>query len=74
MLESFFNIVAGFRPVTLTKKRLWHRCSPVNFRNFQEHLQTTASKNCLVLHIWLSVIDLNYTEYQKISTQYKHSL
>ena len=28
--ESFFDKVAGLRPVTLLKKRLWHRCSPVN--------------------------------------------
>ena len=27
----FFNKVAGLRPVTLLKKRLWHRCFPVNF-------------------------------------------
>ena len=29
----FFNKVAG-RPVTLLKKRLWHRCFPVNFTKF----------------------------------------
>ena len=39
--ESHFNKVAGLRPltllkkrlwpVTLLKKRLWHRCFPVNF-------------------------------------------
>ena len=30
----FFNKVAGLRPATLLKKRLWHRCFPVNFANF----------------------------------------
>ena len=41
----FFNKVG-----TLFKKRLWHRCFPVNFGKFlrtpyfTEHLQTTASK------------------------------
>ena len=30
----FFKEVAGFRPVTLLKKRLWRRCFPVNFANF----------------------------------------
>ena len=25
----FFNKVAGLRPATLLKKRLWHRCFPV---------------------------------------------
>ena len=27
----FFNKVVGLRPATLLKKRLWHRCFPVNF-------------------------------------------
>ena len=27
----FFNKVACLRPVTLLKKRLWHRCFPMNF-------------------------------------------
>ena len=27
----FFNKVAGFGPATLLKKKLWHRCLPVNF-------------------------------------------
>ena len=41
----FFNKVAGLRPATLFKKRLWHRCFPVNFAKilgtpfFIEHLQ-----------------------------------
>ena len=26
-----FNKAAGLRPATLLKKRLWHRCFPVNF-------------------------------------------
>ena len=30
----FLNKVAGLRPVTLFKKRLWHRCFPVNFAKF----------------------------------------
>ena len=36
----FFNKVAG--PATLLKKRLWHRCFPVNFANF---LRTLFSQN-----------------------------
>ena len=27
----FFNKVAGLMPATLLKKRLWHRCFPMNF-------------------------------------------
>ena len=40
----FFNKVAGLRPPTLLKKRLWQRCFPVRFvkflrtRFFTEHL------------------------------------
>ena len=30
----YFNKVASFRPATLLKKRLWHRCFPVNFAKF----------------------------------------
>ena len=30
----YFNKVAGLRPVTLLKKRLQHRCFPVNFAKF----------------------------------------
>ena len=30
----FLNKVAGLRPATLLKKRLWHRCFPVNFVKF----------------------------------------
>ena len=45
----FFNQVACLRPATLLKKRLWHRCFPVNFAAFlrtpffTEHLRMTAS-------------------------------
>ena len=31
----FFNKVVCLRPATLSKKRLWHRCFPVNFAKFQ---------------------------------------
>ena len=30
----FLNKVAGLRPATLLKKRLWHRCFPVNLVKF----------------------------------------
>ena len=30
----FFYTVSGLRPATLWKKRLWHRCFPVNFVKF----------------------------------------
>ena len=34
VLESFFNKVAVPKHATLLKKRLWHRCFPVNFEVF----------------------------------------
>ena len=40
----FFNKV-GLRPATLLKKRLWHRCFPVNFEKF---LRTPF----LTEHLW----------------------
>ena len=30
----FFNKIADLRPATLFRKRLWHRCFPVNFVKF----------------------------------------
>ena len=44
MPEFLFNKVAGLRPATLLKKRLWYSCFPVNFAKFlrtpflKEHL------------------------------------
>ena len=41
----FFDKIAGLRPATLLKKKLWHRCFPVNFVKFlrtpflREHLR-----------------------------------
>ena len=35
LCQSFlFNTVVGLRPATLLKKRLWHRCFPVNFGKY----------------------------------------
>ena len=42
----FFNKVAGVKPATLLKKRLWHRCFPVNFAKFLRtpFLQNTSGR------------------------------
>ena len=42
----FLHKIAGFRPVTLFKKRLWHRCFPVNFMKFLKapFLQNTSRR------------------------------
>ena len=48
----FFNEITGLSPATLLKKRLWHRCFPVNFAKFlrtlffTEHLWATAQNRC----------------------------
>ena len=45
-LNLFFNKVAGLRPATLFKKRLCHRCFPVNFAVFLRtpFLQNTSGR------------------------------
>ena len=45
MLEFLFNKVAGLRPATLLKKRLWYRC-PVKFAKFLRtlFLQNTSGQ------------------------------
>ena len=40
---TFFNKVAGLRPATLLKKRLWHRSFPVNFVKFLRTPPAAAS-------------------------------
>ena len=44
----FFNKVAGLRPATLLKKRLWHRSFPVNLVKF---LRTPIE------HLWWLLLD-----------------
>ena len=44
----FFNRVAGLRPPTLLKNRLWHRCFPVNCAKFlRTPFLHNASGGCL---------------------------
>ena len=48
----FFNKVAGLRPATLLKKRLWHRYFPVNFAKFLRtpFLQNTCGSLLLIVY------------------------
>ena len=51
--------MAGLRPATLLKKRLWYRCFPVNFAKFlgTPFLQNTSGRLLLytiIEHIWKS--------------------
>ena len=50
----FFNKVAGLRPATLLKKRLWHRCFPVNLTKF---LRTPF----FIKHLWWLLLYLLHT-------------
>ena len=52
--SPFFNKVAGLRPATLLKKRLWDRCFPVNFTKFLKTPFFTELLWRLLQHmIWL---------------------
>ena len=59
------EIGSGLRPATLLKKRLWHRCFPVNIAKF---LRTSF----LTGHLWwlLLYIILFFTDYRasKVNT------
>ena len=61
-----FNKVAGLRPATLLKKRLWHRCFPVNFVKFltTPFLQNTSGR--LLLLRFLSIVGVFYTVYRSL--------
>ena len=59
----FFNKFAGLRPATLSKKRLWHRCFPVNFVKF---LRTSLIENLWWLLLKLKCSFLCYTQVLKI--------
>ena len=48
VMECLFNKVAGQRACNFTRKRLQHRCFPMNISKntyFEEHLQTAASSS-----------------------------
>ena len=66
----FFNKVAGLRPATLLKKRLWHRRFPVNFAKFLrapffiEHLWGLLL--LLWFYVWTSSSILRFYSLHKI--------
>ena len=61
----FFNKVAGLRPATLLKKRLWYRCFPVKFAKFLRtpFLQNTSRR--LVLNNKCCNYKLEVKKYRK---------
>ena len=72
----FFGKVTGLWPATLLKKRLWHRCFPVNFVKF---LQTPF----LTEHLWWLLLSfrrlcvtshmLHFTLFTSTSTLFRSS-
>ena len=56
---SFFNKIAGLKPATLLKKRLWHRCFPMNAVKF---LRTPFH----IEHLWWLLLKRSYICYHII--------
>ena len=51
--SPFFNKIAGLRPASLLKKRLWHRYFPVNFAKFSK---TTF----FIEHLWWLLLNFEF--------------
>ena len=66
MPESLFNKVADLRPATLLKKRLWHRCFPVNFANFLRTPLFAEHLSWLLLNVVLMSILLTRYRFQNL--------
>ena len=66
MPEPLFNKVAGLRAAALLKKRLWHRCFPVNFGKFKNTFLTEhpgfciKSSSALNITVNITLNTLNY--------------
>ena len=54
----FSNNVTGLRPTTLLKKRLWHKCFPVNFAKFLRTPFFTEHFRWLLLKYIGSILDI----------------
>ena len=67
----FINKNAGLRPAILLKKRLWHKCFPVNFAKFLKtsFLQNTSGRLLLHHYNWTSKCRLRNTCLGFIKTQ-----
>ena len=58
----FFNKVADLKPATFLKKRLWHRCFPVNFAEFLRTSFLTEHLRWLLLNLRFNCFLLNLRE------------
>ena len=70
--SHFFNKVAGPRPATLIKKRLWHRCFPVNFAKYlrtrflKKHFWVTTSEYLMHFNVMSQIFKIReYTIKEK---------
>ena len=63
----FLNNVAGLRPATLLKKKLWHRCFHVDFVKFLRtpFLQNTSARPLLLLPIE-GIVTTKWGNYYKV--------
>ena len=70
----FFDKVAGLRPSTLLKKRLWHRCFPVNVEKFLKtpFLQNTSGRLLLYLYGDLQTILRFHKNKYTVSSQLQY--
>ena len=78
----FFNKVAGLRPATLLKNRLWHKCFSVNFAKFlrtpflTEHLpwllfsenQVFQASKKPIYNFWMD----KYIDFKSVPLLYSH--
>ena len=70
----FFNKVAGLRPATLLKKRLWHRCFPVNFVKFLRTPFLTEHVRWLLLSLLLILIYYSFLHEKSTLCKLLHGL
>ena len=48
---------SGKQTCNFIKKGVWHKCFPINFLRFTEHLWTTASEGIRIYLLYLYSID-----------------
>ena len=61
--DFVFNEVAGLQPATLSQKRPWNRCFPVNALKFLRTLFLKKSSGRLLLTLQVHKVDKNVSGY-----------
>ena len=57
--SPFFNKVEALTPTTLLKKRLWHRCFPVNFTKFLRTAFSQTNSGGCFLNCWILMANID---------------